>query len=307
MSSDPTPPPPGDNSLSSWQKYDAKATERDKEADREVIDKMLEIQKQFVSPSKAPTPPPIAGPTPPVGPPSTALAFVGLPTVLSDPLAVDVVESVPPPGDSSVVVPSNNTVLPSPVVPPPLPIAKKSSVVRKMSSKPEISAEDRKRISAEMQKVGPSRAQLLAAAEGVGNPSEEWWKEQPPCLKCGRNGDCIPHWSKNSKRSTLTSCKLCHIKRVPCSLKIDWQISELVRLHPEWPGWWIVEKEREGWLKKTRGAKVEPGAGSSSKVPSKGKGKRKVQSEEEEEEESNWESSSPDADGDSDPEAVVEL
>ncbi|KAG6846573.1 hypothetical protein H0H93_013127, partial [Arthromyces matolae] len=158
----------------------------------------------------------------------------------------------------------------------------------------------------EMQKMGPSRAQLLAAVEGVESPSEEWWKSQSPCLKCGRNGDCIPHWSKNSKRSTLTSCKLCHIKRVPCSLKIDWQISELVRLHPEWPGWWIVEKEREGWLKKTRGAKVESGAGSSSKVPSKGKGKRKAQSEEEEEE-SNWQSSSPDADGDSDPDAVVEL
>ncbi|KAG6847709.1 hypothetical protein H0H93_006402 [Arthromyces matolae] len=314
--SDPTPPPPGDNSLDSWEKFEVKAAARDKEVDRQVIDKMLELQQQFASPSKAQDPSPLAGPSPPPGTPvpsavATAAELSPVPPVSFDvPPAVAVGPDIP--GGSleaaSLDTPARRSSSPvvAVVAPPPPPALKKPSVLRKMSSKPDVTEADRNRINAEMEKTGPSRAQLLAAAEGIGSPSEEWWKEHSPCLKCGHNGDCIPHWSKNSKNSVLTSCKLCHIKRVPCSIKINWQISELARLHPEWPRWWIIDREREGWLKKTRGVKVETAAGSSSKIPSKAKGKRKARSEEEEEEdETNSESSSQDAD--SDPEAVVEL
>ncbi|KAG6847043.1 hypothetical protein H0H93_010468, partial [Arthromyces matolae] len=314
MSSNSTPPP-GDNSLASWEKYEVKAAEKDREADREVIDRMLDFQKQFASPSKAQDPSPLAGPSLPPGTPvpsavATAAELSPVPPVSLDvPPAVAVGPDIP--GGSLEAAPLDTPARrsSSPVVavvaPPPPPALKKPPVLRKMSSKPEVTEADRNRINAEMEKTGPSRAQLLAAAEGIGSPSEEWWKEHSPCLKCGHNGDCIPHWSKNSKNPVLTSCKLCHIKRVPCSIKINWQISELARLHPEWPRWWIIAREREGWLKKTRGVKVEPAAGSSSRIPSKAKGKRKARSEEEEETDS--ESSSQDADGGSDSEAVIEL
>ncbi|KAG6828927.1 hypothetical protein H0H93_014676, partial [Arthromyces matolae] len=124
MSSDPTPPPPGDNSVASWEKYDARAAERDRAIDRQTIDAMLAVQQQFASPSKAQTPPPVAGPSPLVGQPSAVPAAVESPPGLNDPLVVDAVESVPPPGDASEVVPSNNAAPPSPVVAP-LPLATK--------------------------------------------------------------------------------------------------------------------------------------------------------------------------------------
>ncbi|KAG6834748.1 hypothetical protein H0H93_007634 [Arthromyces matolae] len=313
--SDPTPPPPGDNSFASWEKYEAKAAARDKEMDRPTIDKMLEVQQQFASPSKSQIPPPADSPLPAETPAPSAVAAAAelspAPPVSPGGQPSLVTESGIVGGPSEAIpldTPSRRSSSPAAAVmaPPPLPAPKKPSVLRKMSSKPDVTAEDRKRINAEMAKTGPSRTQLLAAAEGVGSPSEEWWKEHSPCSKCGYNGDCIPHWSKSSKNSALTSCEFCHGKRIPCSIKINWQISELARLHPEWPRWWIVDREREGWLKKTRGVKGDTAIGSSSKIPSKSKGKRKVRSEEEEEE-TNSESSSQDADGDSDPEAVVEL
>ncbi|KAG6818282.1 hypothetical protein H0H93_006298 [Arthromyces matolae] len=278
MSSDPTPPPPGDNSLASWQDYETRAAEKDREIDRETIDKMLDFQRQFVPPSK-------------VSDPSTAegsSSLVGKPLLKSPPGVSLVVE---PPSESSlkslpgvslgvempsesgplplsltpasIPIPTDASSLPSEVVPPSLPV-KKTTVLRKMSSKPQVSAEDRKRINSDLQKTGPSRVQMLAAANEVGHPSQDWWRDHAP-------------------------------------------IDELARLHPEWPRWWIGDREREGWLKKPRGGKTEAPEtkAGSSRVPSKAKGKRKAQSEEEEE--SNWESSSQDADGDSDPEAVVEV
>ncbi|KAG6834905.1 hypothetical protein H0H93_006535 [Arthromyces matolae] len=303
MSSNPTPPPPGDNSLVSWEKYEVKAAERDKEADREVIDKMLDFQKQFVPPSKAATPPPPARVSPVIGggsltsPPNIApvaepSSTVPVPSSSENPVGV----GLDPTGGSSLDPPpvSSGDL---DVVSPSLPVTKKPSTLRKMSSKPDVTEADRKRINDELKSV--SRVQLLAAAEEVGNPSEDWWKEHSPCQRCGPSGDCIPH---RFKKFPLTSCKLCHGKRLPCSIKINWQITEIARRHPEWPRWWIIDREREGWLKKTRGAKVDPGTGSSSKVSSKSKGKRKAQSEEEEEEDL---SSSQDADGDSDSEVVV--
>ncbi|KAG6847474.1 hypothetical protein H0H93_007889 [Arthromyces matolae] len=303
MSSAPTPPPPGDNSLDSWQKYEAKAVKKDKEADKEAIDKMLEFQKQFVLPSKSVTPPPPARVSPPIGgnslvslpdviPVVEPLSAIPIPSPSEGPVGV----SLDPTAGSSLgpLVSSSS----SDVAPPLPPVAKKSSTLRKMSSKPDVTEADRKRINAELKSV--SRAQFLAAVEGVGNPSEDWWKEHSPCQRCGPSGDCIPH---RFKKFPLTSCELCHGKKLPCSIKINWQITEVARRHPEWPRWWIIEREREGWMKKTRGAKVDSGAGSSSKVSSKSKGKRKAQSEEEESDSS----SSQDADGDSDPEAVVEV
>ncbi|KAG6818524.1 hypothetical protein H0H93_004294 [Arthromyces matolae] len=261
MSSDPTPPPPGDNSLASWEKYEEKAVEKDKEADREAIDKMIELQKQFASPSKLPDPPTAESPSPlagdqPQSPPSVPVA-AELPSE-SGP-------SLPPPSPVSPPIPGGGSLLPSevvPVVPPPPPASKKATVLRKMSSKPEVSEADRKRIRSELQQTGPSRVELLALANKVGNPPESWWKDHAP-------------------------------------------IHELVRLHPEWPRWWIVERQREGWLKKPRGGKVEASESKAgpSRVPSKAKGKRKARSEEEEE--SSEESSSSDAD--SDPDAVVEV
>ncbi|KAG6847500.1 hypothetical protein H0H93_007692, partial [Arthromyces matolae] len=343
MSSDPTPPPPGDNSLSSWQNYEAKAVEKDREQDRETIDKMLAFQKQFgesvipvfgfevlrrfeASPSNSPSRPPMDGPSSSLAGPSLSV----IPEVVVDPspLPEAIVGSSPPPSIPIPVVPpavdsSSAEVLPpppEPVVPsesvlasdsiqvsesvPPLPLVpKRSTGPRRMSSKPDVTAADRKRINLEMEKTGPSRAQLLQAAEKVGSPSESWWKEHSPCQKCGPQGDCIPHFSKNLP---LKSCEYCHGKRIECSIKVTWQMLELARLNSDWPLWWIQERIHEGWLKKPRGGKVDVDSkvGSSRAGPSKRdrKGKRKA-----EPVESSSESSSQDADGDTDSEAVMEV
>ncbi|KAG6819209.1 hypothetical protein H0H93_014283, partial [Arthromyces matolae] len=331
MSSDPTPPPPGDNSLASWQNYEARAAEKDREADRETIDKMLDFQKQFgeliiavfefeilrcfeVSPSNSPSRPVLDGPSssfadPPLSSIPDAvvdpspLPSTPIPPVVSSVADSSAAEVLPPPEP----VVSSKTALASETVQvlesvPPLPSApKRSTGPRRMSSKPDVTAADRKRINLEMEKTGPSRAQLLQAAEKVGSPSESWWKEHSPCQKCGPHGDCIPHFSKNLP---LKSCKYCNNKRIECSIKVTWQMLELARLHSDWPLWWIQERINDGWLKKPRGGKVEvePKAGSSRTGPSKGdrKGKRKAV-------ESSSESSSQDADGDTDSEAAIEV
>ncbi|KAG6828140.1 hypothetical protein H0H93_015053, partial [Arthromyces matolae] len=113
MSSDPTPPPPGDNSLASWQNYEMKAAEKDREADRETIDKMLDFQKQFVPPSNSPSFPLPDGPSLPIaGPPlSVILEDVVDP---SPPPSIPVPPEAPSIADSSAV-----EVLP----PPPEPAA----------------------------------------------------------------------------------------------------------------------------------------------------------------------------------------
>ncbi|KAG6834709.1 hypothetical protein H0H93_007876 [Arthromyces matolae] len=343
MSSDPTPPPPGDNSLASCQNYEAKAVEKDREADRETIDKMLAFQKQFgesviavfelevlrcfkASPSNSPSRPPMDGPSSSLAGPSLSV----IPEVVVDPslLPEAIAGPFPPSSIPIPVVPpavdsSSAEVLPPPPEPvassktalasdtvqvsesiPPLPsVPKRSTGPRRMSSKPDVTAADRKRINLEMEKTGPSRAQLLQAAEKVGSLSESWWKEHSPCQKCGPQGDCIPHFLKNLP---LKSCKYCNNKRIECSIKVTWQMLELARLHSDWPLWWIQERINDGWLKKPRGGKVEaePKAGSLRTVPSKAdcKGKRKA-----EPAESSSESSSQDADGDTDSEAAVEV
>ncbi|KAG6847598.1 hypothetical protein H0H93_007125 [Arthromyces matolae] len=316
MSSDPTPPPPGDNSLDSWQKYEAKAAEKDKEADKEAIDKMLEFQRQFASPSNSPSRPLLGGQSSSVAhPPLPASPEVVLvpsppPSIPIPPVAPSVAGSgaadIPPPPEpvaSSEPALAIDSVQVSESIPP-LPSApKRSTGPRRMSSKPDVTAADRKRINLEMEKTGPSRAQLLQAAEKVGNPSESWWKEHSPCQKCGPQGDCIPHFSK---KLPLKSCEYCHSKRIECSIKVTWQMLELARLHSDWPLWWLQERIHDGWLKKPRGGKVEaePKAGSSRTIPSKAdrKGKRKADPVE-----SSSESSSQDADGDTDSEAAVEV
>ncbi|KAG6815491.1 hypothetical protein H0H93_009653, partial [Arthromyces matolae] len=316
MASDPTPPPPGDNSLASWQQYEARAVEKDKENDRLVIDKMLEYQQQFASTSNSSSLPLVDGPSPPPAPPLSVIPevvaavdavadpappSVPVPFVVSPVLDTDVPpSSLDPLPDSTLVNESPQSLEP----PPPLPSPSKHSVgPRRMSSKPDVTSADRQRINLEMEKTGPSRAQLLQAAEKIGSPSESWWKEHSPCQKCGPSGDCIPHFSKNLP---LKSCEYCHGKRVECSIKVTWQMLELARLHPDWPKWWIQERIHEGWLKKPRGVKLEaqPKTGPSRSAASKvdRKGKRKA-----EPVESSSESTSPDADGDTDSEAVVEV
>ncbi|KAG6818236.1 hypothetical protein H0H93_006624 [Arthromyces matolae] len=314
MSSDPTPPPPGDDSLDSWQKYEAKAVEKDKEDDRAAIDKMLELQKQFASSSNSSSRPLLGGqPSSPADPslPAIPEVVVGpspppsipIPSVVStvaDSGAADIPPPLPEPVPLSEPALASDPALVSESVPP-LPSApKRSTGPRRMSSKPDVTAADRKRINLEMEKTGPSRAQLLQAAEKVTSPSESWWKEHSPCQKCGPYGDCIPHFSK---KLPLKSCEYCHSKRVECSIKVTWQMLELARLHSDWPQWWIQERISDGWLKKPRGGKVETEskAGSSRTVPSKAdrKGKRKA-----EPVESSSESSSQDADGDTDSEVV---
>ncbi|KAG6846652.1 hypothetical protein H0H93_012611, partial [Arthromyces matolae] len=210
MSSDPTPPPPGDNSLASWQNYEAKAVEKDREADKETIDKMLAFQKQFgelviavfefealrcfeASPSSSPSRPPLDGPSSSLVGPSLPV----IPEVVVDPspppsIPIPVVPSAVDSGSAEVPLPPPEPVVPSESVLasgsaqasesvttlPPVP--KRSTGPRRMSSKPDVTAADRKRINLEMEKTGPSRAQLLQAAEKVGSPSESWWKEHSP-------------------------------------------------------------------------------------------------------------------------------
>ncbi|KAG6818413.1 hypothetical protein H0H93_005184 [Arthromyces matolae] len=308
MASDPTPPPPGDDSVDSWQKYEAKAVEKDKEVDREVIDKMLEFQKQFVlkileaSPSDSsshPTFPPSSSSL--ADPPLSTVPNVvvdpspppTVPTLLVTPSVPDSSDAVVNPLPSSVP-PSDPEAIGPPQVSDSV-VPKRSTGPRRMSSKPDVTAEDRKRINLEMEKTGPSRAQLLAAVQKLENPSEEWWKEHSPCEKCGPSGDCIPYRWKNLP---IKSCVFCHGKRVECSIKVTWYMFELARLHPDWPLWWIQERIHEGWLKKPRGAKLEggskpgPSKAASSKVDGKGKRKAEVV-------ESDSESSSQDTDSDS--------
>ncbi|KAG6808112.1 hypothetical protein H0H93_000563, partial [Arthromyces matolae] len=117
---------------------------------------LLAVPKVVVDPSSSPIPP-----TPPVFPsiPDSSDAVVPPPPSSippSDP------EAVGPPQASDSIAP------------------KRSSGPRRMSSKPDVSAEDRKRINLEMEKTGPSRAQLLAAVQKLENPSEDWWKEHSP-------------------------------------------------------------------------------------------------------------------------------
>ncbi|KAG6815050.1 hypothetical protein H0H93_011146 [Arthromyces matolae] len=293
MSSDPTPPPPGDNSLDSWQKYETKAAERDKETDREVINRMLDLQKQFASPSES---------TSHVDPPLSAVPQVVVdpppPSPIPTPL---VVPSIPESSEAVIPLPPSSTLPLDPEAndPPQAPDSaapKRSTGPRRMSLKPDVSAADCNRINLEMEKT----AQLLAAVQKLENPSEDWWKDHSPCEKCGPNGDCIPHRWKNLP---IKRCKYCHGKRIECSIKVTWYMFELVCLNPDWPLWWIQERIHEGWLKKPRGAKLEGGskAGPSKMASSKDvKGKRKA-----EVVESDSESSSQETEGDSDSEVVV--
>ncbi|KAG6817071.1 hypothetical protein H0H93_007536, partial [Arthromyces matolae] len=117
----------------------------------------------------------VVGPSPPLSIPISPV----VPSV-ADSGAAD----IPPPPPEPVVLSepalASDSVQVSELAPPLPSVPKCSTGPRRMSLKPNVTAADRKRINLEMEKTGPSRAQLLQAAEKVGSPSESWWKEHSP-------------------------------------------------------------------------------------------------------------------------------
>ncbi|KAG6847997.1 hypothetical protein H0H93_004285 [Arthromyces matolae] len=259
--------------------------------DRATTDKMLELVKELASPSKSQPDLPHADTSAPAGKvhPSTDSALSSDMVLIIDP---------PPPVMAPSDVPSPSSLV---SVPPPA-RRRRATVLRTTSSEPDVPEEDRERICSELLETGPSRSQFLAASEKLEGPSKKWWNDHAPCMKCtGADGDCIPHPPKNPLKP-ITSCELCHEKRVLCSMKSTWHVLELARLHPDWPLWWIQEKADAGWLKKLRGGKYEASQGmvSTSKalLSKGGKGKRKLVASSDSEQH---------AKGESDSEAVVEI
>ncbi|KAG6826263.1 hypothetical protein H0H93_016657, partial [Arthromyces matolae] len=156
MSSDPTPPPPGDNSLESWKNYEAKAVEKDRESDRETIDKMLAFQKQFgelviavfefeilrcFEASNSPSRPLLDGPSPsPADPPLAPIPEVAVGPSLPPP--VDVLPPPPEPVASSESALASGPVQVSESEPSLPSVPKRSTGPRRMSSKPDVTAAD---------------------------------------------------------------------------------------------------------------------------------------------------------------------